>query len=127
MNIFKNICPICALVGGTWIVLLTLRFAGYDVGESFIALLMGGSVVGISYTLVKHIQRGRAMPWKLAAIPIGFAAAWALLHFAWVFFTLASLAYGLLFAAMQKRNEPEGPGKENPIDITKELEDCCDE
>ena len=127
MEIRKNMCPICVLVSGAWIVLLTLRFFGYDVSESFSALLMGGSVVGISYVLVKRIQSGRATLWKLLAIPIGFAAAWALLHFAWAPFTLASLAYVLLWTVMRKRNDPKETAKENPIDIKKELENCCDE
>ena len=126
MNELKKMCPICVLVSGTWIVLLALRFADYDISESFTALLMGGSVVGFSYTLAKRAQTGQVMFWKLLAIPIGFAAAWALLHFAWVFFALAALAYVLLWVIMRKRNDPKIVAEKSPVDITKELEDCCD-
>ena len=125
MNVLKKTCPICVLVSSTWLILLALRFAGYDVSESLIALLMGGSVVGLSYMLVKHLPHGRVKLWKLLAIPVGFAAAWALLHFSWGYFSLAVLAYFLLWTAM-RTGGTEKTKKESPIDITKELEDCCD-
>ncbi len=125
MNTLKNICPICVLVGGTWIVLLTLRFLGYDVNETFIALLMGGSVVGISYTLGKRMLRQRSVVWKLLSIPLGFAAAWALLYFAWGYVALALLTYVPLWTIMRGAAEA-ATRKKGTVDVEKELEDCCD-
>ena len=55
-TVFKKICPICVLVSSTWIILLTLRYFGYRIDESLIAMLMGGSAVGISYVLANKFS-----------------------------------------------------------------------
>lgn len=52
-----EICPICAAVSGIWLILTALVLSGYLNSEIFlplIALLMGGSVVGIAYQFEKR-------------------------------------------------------------------------
>lgn len=122
MKILKKICPICVLVGGTWIVLLALRFQGYNVSESFVAMLMGGSTVGISYVLANKIN-GSTTVWKLISVPIGFAAMYALLNFSWGYFTLAILAYFVTWLLLGSR--VSGPKQNSLVNIKKELNDCC--
>ncbi|HEY4518062.1 MAG TPA: hypothetical protein VJG48_00370, partial [Candidatus Paceibacterota bacterium] len=62
INFVRRICPICALVSSAWVILLVLRYFGYNVNESLIALLMGGSAVGISYVLAGKLG-GKAAKW----------------------------------------------------------------
>lgn len=70
-----HVCPICAGVSSTWIVLLIARWWGLSVDPIMIGILMGGSVVGIAYTSEKHLPVSRSGAfWKLGMIPIGFLA-----------------------------------------------------
>jgi len=136
MSYVKKICPICALVSVTWIILLAARYFGYNVNESLIALLMGGSAVGISYVLAGKIgsESARsglsAKSWKLVSIPIAFLAAWQLLHYHLGWFALAVLAYVLIFRAFKglalrdPKGEALGPGSK-VSQIERELDNCC--
>src|SRR3989338_976630 len=103
INFVRRICPICALVSSAWVILLVLRYFGYNVNESLIALLMGGSAVGISYVLAGKLGGKAAKWWKLAGIPIAFLAAWQLLHFRFGWFALVALAYWLVITAFKNR------------------------
>ena len=68
-----RVCPICAGVSSTWIVLLIARWIGFTVDPIMIGTLMGGSIVGIAYTSEKHLPVGRSGAfWKIGMIPIGF-------------------------------------------------------
>ena len=49
MRIVRPICPICAGVALTWIWLILAYFTGYNFDPMVIAMLMGGSVVGLAY------------------------------------------------------------------------------
>jgi len=126
MNLLKKICPICALVFITWVTMLGFRWQGYDVNGELIALLMGGSVVGISYLLGTrmNIPSRRGTMWKLVAIPIGFAAMYALLQFAWGYFMVAFITYALAYVFFKV--SVVSADQEYVRDITKELDNCCE-
>src|SRR3989344_7525178 len=88
-----KVCPICAGVFLTWVWLLGAHFLGYRIDLIVPALLMGGAVVGIAYSLEKrslNISAERLLLWKVLFIPAGFVAAYSL---------LAQLLTVLLFAA----------------------------
>lgn len=120
MTLLKKICPTCVIVSGTWIVLLALRYLGYGISESFIAMLMGGSAVGISYALAKRVNPSRDKIWKLLSTAVAFAAMWALLHFAVGYFVLGAIVYLALFGVMKiSKKEAEN------VEIKKQLENCC--
>ncbi|MFA6536729.1 MAG: hypothetical protein WC250_02410 [Candidatus Paceibacterota bacterium] len=123
MQILKKICPICALVSLTWLTLLFLKGFDYPVSEPFIAMLMGGSAVGISYTLSRKIS-DREMWWKLISIPFGFAAMIALLNFAWLYFGLAIVGYLLLWFGFKGRSDVQVT-RESRQDIEEKLKNCC--
>ena len=125
MRWLKKICPICALVSLIWLTMLGFKWFGYNVSNELLAMLMGGSAVGISYTLANKLNR-RMTVWKLVAIPIAVAGMYALFHFAWGYFLLAALAY--LIAWFSFRNigaKALVQSNEGAVDINKELKNCC--
>jgi len=126
MEIIKKICPICVLVSGTWLTLLILKWFGYPVSESFLAMLMGGSVVGVSFTLEKKIK-GPVMLWKLLTIPLGFGLMFALISFSWGSFVAQTLAYFLFWFLF--RGGPNGEVRKSDSsqgsEINNQLKNCC--
>ncbi len=128
MNILKKICPICALVALTWVTMLAFKWQGYEVNNELLAMLMGGSVVGISSVLGTHLNttsRKSSMLWKLVAIPVGFVVMYALLQFAWSYFAGALVAYVVAWAFF-KSTSTASSHPEYLEDITKELDNCCE-
>ena len=73
-----KICPICAGVSGTWGWMLGAKFLGYEIDMIVLAMLMGGSVVGIAYRLEKRLPAGRSpLLWKTFFISFGFVAVYS--------------------------------------------------
>ena len=127
MKILKKICPICVLVALIWLVMLTFKWFGYRVNADLLALLMGGSAVGISYTLANKLSRW-TMAWKLIAVPLGLAGMYALLQFAWAYFLVALVAYVIawwLFSSAGTDTTPVVQPSQSVVDINKELKNCC--
>lgn len=129
-SVFRfKICPICAGVSGTWIWMLVLYFSNYSnswlyLDPWIIALLMGGSVVGISYVLAKRVPARLDLVWKTTFIILGFAAAYELLtqnfaYFAVLFILAAGASW---FFALRKSTRKENSKVEQ---IKKGLENCC--
>lgn len=50
-----KICALCAAAASTWLVLLVLFFINQSADPVLIAVLMGGSVVGLMYLLVDKL------------------------------------------------------------------------
>ncbi|GMU73846.1 MAG: hypothetical protein AMXMBFR44_0450 [Candidatus Campbellbacteria bacterium] len=128
MATLKKICPICALVSLTWVTMLALKWLGYDVNNELIAMLMGGSAVGISYVLGAQMQTLSSMAsmlWKLIAIPLGFGALYALLQFSWWYAAGAVVAY--VCAWILFKNISVVPkDKRGAHDISNALDACCE-
>ncbi|MEK7579205.1 MAG: hypothetical protein AAB460_01585 [Patescibacteria group bacterium] len=128
MTLLKKICPICALVSLTWMTMLTFKGLGYDIDDALLAMLMGGSVVGISYVLgarTNLTSRVALMYWKLVAIPTGFAVMYALLQFAWGYFAGALVAYSVAWWLFKSAST--APRRSLYMEgITKELNNCCE-
>lgn len=130
MAFLRTICPVCALVLLTWLSMLVFKGLGYDVNDELLAMLMGGSVVGISYVLGARLPSASHRPsvgryWKLVAIPIGFSAMYALLSFAWGYAVLALVVYAAAWMLFRAGQAAPTSGK-NLKDITKALDNCCD-
>ena len=72
----KVVCPVCAGVSSTWILILVGIFSGRLVAEnwaSIAVLLIGGSVVGIVYQLERKMVNVKSFwKWKLFFMPLGF-------------------------------------------------------
>lgn len=127
-----KVCPICAGVSGTWLWILIGMFTNqlsvidYQLPA---AILMGGSIVGIAYTLDKSLPLGRSpLLWKIVFIPAGFVAVYSLISFLWLaFFSIAVVLVLILFGFLRR---PKYKNKEKDNSRVKELEkkmeeECC--
>lgn len=126
MKIFNiRVCPICVAVAITWISMLVLRFLGYPISIPALALLIGGSVVGIAYQLEERLPDRRfALVFKMLFIPVGFIAGYAVVEEKWLLAGIVSGALALvagyiLFAS------PRGADLEMRNELEKKLDDCC--
>ncbi len=120
MNTRFKICRICATVSGLWLVMSALvawKVAPLSMLAIPIALLMGGSIVGIAYQ--RHSLR-----WKITTIAIG-------MPFSYYFIinlnkkvviieiiTLLVIAY-ILFV------KKGGADSQSVSDIEKKMKQCC--
>ncbi len=116
------------MVAVTWIVMFAFKLFGYAVNDELLAMLMGGSAVGISYTLSTRLRPVFRTPvsmyWKLVAIPLGFAAMYAALQFAWGYAAGAAAAYALAWAGFNGMFAVQKTERHSE-DITKALDNCC--
>ncbi len=127
MMLLKKICPICAIVSLSWAMLLALKALGYAVDEPLIAMLMGGSVVGVSFALGKRWdERVSQKHWKLVSIPAGFAFMYALLAFSWGFVLLALAAYAVAWMFFENKSVNRNLSKKRENNIASALDRCCD-
>ena len=124
-----KICPICAGTSLSWFWMLAGMLTNQLPVISYqlpVAILMGGSVVGIAYQLEKHLPSNRSpLLWKVIFVPLGFAAVYAITNFLWgAFFPLAVLA---VTTALMFLYYPLRAGTENKKvgQIEKEMENCC--
>ncbi len=120
-----RICLICVLVSATWIGLLIARGLGYPVDLSLIAMLMGGSVVGITYTLSKRLDEGRVMPWKLTAIPIGFLIVYTALYEQWLITSTAAVVVVALAFYFFRKNSSVPARAVDAAELEKKMKECC--
>ena len=138
-----QICPVCAAVSGTWLLLSAGILFGYISKTDFlpiILLLMGGTIVGIAYQGEKSVAWATRNPlwWKLIVITTGVAISfWAtknldsrvlLLETA----ALVVLVYLFFFSGIGKKPSLENAGR--PLveknsgkikAIEEKLKNCC--
>ena len=125
-----KICPICAGVSVTWAWMLAVWFLGYGgtgqiADPLLIAILMGGSIVGIAYKADKFVPEKWDLIWKTSFIPVGFIAQYMLLTRQMGYFA-AFLALLLLIAWFFIWNKKEIKDKSSRSEeIKKGLEKCC--
>ena len=124
-----KICPVCAGVAGTWLWMLPAKFLGWQVDMTILALLMGGSVVGIAYQLEKRpafagASAGKLMLWKLLFIPAGFAAAYSLISFWRTGFLVATLALLVILFEFLKHGGSH-VSSEKIEELKKKMQNCC--
>ncbi|OGL64814.1 hypothetical protein A3B21_03780 [Candidatus Uhrbacteria bacterium RIFCSPLOWO2_01_FULL_47_24] len=132
-----KICPVCAGVSGTWLVLGALMLAGRLPEATYllpIAILMGGSVVGIGYQGEKSYRWPAQNPviWKLIVMSIGFPLVYnVVLRLNWSVWFGELIALCLLmyaFFVRKAKPEPHTPHRSDDSDvqkIEKGLEKCC--
>ncbi|QQG42291.1 MAG: hypothetical protein HYW15_02115 [Candidatus Giovannonibacteria bacterium] len=117
-----RICPICSAVAGTWLALTALVLAGYLPSETFlplIALLMGGTVVGIAYQFEKQ---------KPMIIAVGMLLAFlAVRNMTFPVFLLelvvvAGLAYFLFFRKIETAEPQNTKAREL---LEEKMKQCC--
>ena len=120
------VCPICVGVTGTWIWMLAARLAGFAFDASMLAILLGGSVVGVAYQLEKHLPQGRSpLLWKTLFLPIGFVAAYGLTVPHWSLLAMAVAALLLLtgvFFVPRRHAEKNSAAVEK---LERDMKKCC--
>ncbi|OGF64469.1 hypothetical protein A2661_02925 [Candidatus Giovannonibacteria bacterium RIFCSPHIGHO2_01_FULL_45_24] len=117
-----RICPICSAVSGTWLILTALVLAGYLPSETFlplIALLMGGTVVGIAYRFEKQrpliIGAGMLLAF-LAVRNMTFPV------FLLELVVVAGLAYFLFFRKIETAEPQNKKARES---LEEKMKRCC--
>lgn len=123
-----RICPICAGVSGTWLIMLVLRFLGYSVPGVLLSLLMGGSVVGLGYQLEKRLPPGRsALIFKTLFFCGGFTIVYGIVLMNWFLAAAALLALLLIILLffLPTQSPVEAPAGDSVKQLEKQLEDCC--
>ncbi len=121
-----RVCPICAGVAGTCLWMLAARLAGFAFDAPMLAILLGGSVVGIAYQLEKHLPQGRSpLLWKTLFLPMGFVAAYGLAAPQWSLLAMAVAALLLLtavFFAPRRHAEKNSAAVEK---LERDMKKCC--
>jgi hypothetical protein len=123
-----RVCAICAGTAGTWIWLLVGVLTG---GLSFVtympvvAILMGGSVVGIAYQSEKYLRIGRsALLWKALFIPLGFGTVWSVTNFEFGFVILGVIVLlavaGFFLEPPLRKTEAARAAR-----LEENMKDCC--
>ena len=116
----KKICIACLLVSCVWLILLMLHWLNLKIDLKIPAVLMGGTVVGIMYTVGSDwLLRAR-----LIYLVFGFGAAYALLNSYWLIAGLAVVgALGVALGARRGR----APAEKNPqvVELEKKMKNCC--
>src|SRR3989338_3566819 len=120
-----RICPICAGVAGTWLLMLVLRFLDYPISIPVLAILIGGSVVGIAYTIEKRLSGSRsAFLFKTLFIPVGFIGAWGIVEENWILAAVSVIALSVIASGFLAKFSPPRNAS-HPSALQKKLEKCC--
>lgn len=133
-----RLCPVCAGVAGTWLLMLVLRFLEYPISTPLLTMFLGGSAVGIAYTIEKKLPPARSrMLFKAFFIPVGFITAYGMVIEDWIMAGGALLAlFALVGIFLSKSRQsigsgdeetPPQAGEESPRqeELKKKLDECC--
>lgn len=126
-----KICVVCAGVSLTWLTLTALILKGLVPSSLFlipVAILMGGTVVGIVFQGEKRFEWARNLfYWKAPVTVIGFIITYLLLiNMSWtgLVFELILLGFLTYFLFLQP-NAGKSPQGENVSELEERLKDCC--
>lgn len=124
-----RICPVCAGVAGTWLWLLAgiyLNLLKTENWQLIIAVLMGGSVVGVAYQTAKRLLSSKSeVLFKALFIPSGFVAVYGLLMYWWLLFYAAIVFSAILALLFLRKRGNEKAANKRVEEIKKRMEDCC--
>jgi len=125
-----QICPICVGVAGTWLWMLGAYFSGASIDPLVIAFLMGGSIVGIAYTLEKRLATDRSpVAWKTLFVPSGFIALYGLLTRSMVLglfgIVLAGLVLVVFFLGKKNKIVEKKTVSEQARELEEKMKNCC--
>jgi len=110
-------CPICAAVSGTWLVLSAGVAWGFLTPSAWlipVALLMGGSVIGIANKMENH---------KKLIIVLGMPIAYLLVTNLTKTIVIAELIVMMIIAYILFRNN--GPDNQRVHEIEEKMKQCC--
>ena len=118
-------CPICVGVSITWLWMLVRYHTGMAIDPAVLALLMGGTVVGLAYRAESRLNPARnRLLWKVLFIPLGFFGMFSLIKAEWLIAGGSALALALIFFAFATRAK-EHPPEQRVEEIEEKLKQCC--
>jgi len=124
-----KICPICVGVALTWIWLLVgmklnlLSTVNYQLP---VAILMGGTVVGLMSKLEQFVNQKFILIWKTIFVASGFSAVYGLINTDWTMFAVgAILAVVVTFVLKTRGVEPEKQESEQVKKLKEKMKNCC--
>ncbi len=129
-----NICPICAGVAGTWLWALGGMMWGKLSAGDFelpVAILMGGSIVGIAYQVEKRLPPNRSsLLWKALFIPAGFVVVYSALQSLWLLLLGAlalclGLGIGFTRGRVSRSVSRDSEHRQRVDELEKKMKDCC--
>lgn len=130
-----KICPICAGVSGTWLLLTAAILAGADKTTFLppILLLMGGSVVGIAYQGERSLRwaAGHPLLWKVIVISIGIPLAFLAANsmsietFSAEIVILGAASYFFFIRTNTSPISEKGVVSDSVKKLEEEMENCC--
>lgn len=129
LGVFANrimpvkICPPCAGVAGTWLWMLGARAAGYAIDQTFLALLIGGSIVGISYQIAQRLpHRTSSALFRTLFTVSGFIAGYGIAISQWSYLAIGS---GLALISTLPFFKPAFRETPTVTELEKKLDNCC--
>ncbi len=124
-----NICPICVGVFLTWVGIFVASVFNI-LSSSFyqlpIAILMGGTVVGLMYKLEKHIKIKFILIWKIIFVIIGFFIVYNLVIRDWLASIIGIFLITTITFLFKKIIQTKSLKRlESLKDIKEKMKNCC--
>ena len=120
------LCPICTGVAGTWLWMVVARQIGVELDGTMLSVLLGGSAVGLSYQLEKHLPPGRSvLLWKSLFFPAALVAAYGIASPAWLVLAAAAgvlLVLTFAFLVPPRARTTDGAAVSKLED---QMKNCC--
>lgn len=122
-----KVCPICAGVSLTWLwIFLGAFFEKLSIanGQVIVAILAGGTVVGIMSKLEDKIETKFILLWKTIFVLLGFSAVYSLITGQWVLVGISVVAVILttyVFKIKQVAEHAVRSGEE----LKEKMKSCC--
>lgn len=113
--------------------MLGAKVLGYPIDAILLAMLMGGSVVGVAYQLEKRLPAGKSpLLWKALFIPVGFVVAYSLVVSQWVMLAVSLGIAGVIawaFIIGVPKQHASQKVEEHVLSevegLKKKMENCC--
>ncbi len=124
-----QICPICVGVSLTWIgiiIALAFNLLPYNSYQLQIAILMGGTVVGLVYKLEKHIKINFILIWKTLFVIIGFFTVYNLAISNWLISFVGIILIAIVTFLFKKISKTELLEESKSLkEIQEKMKNCC--
>ena len=125
----KKMCPICTGVSLTWFfMLLGIYFGKLPVVDYQlpVAILAGGTVVGLMSKLETFIKINLILFWKTVFVLGGFTAVYGLIAFDWKIFSVGAI-FTILFTLMFKAGKVDEQSQKSAKlkELEEKMRNCC--
>ena len=124
-----KICPVCAGVLLTWLWLLAWLWRGQLLAVDYqlpIAILAGGTVVGLMSKLEPVVKAKYVLLWKTLFVTSGFVAVYSLVVAGWVMFSVGVVLAGIGTLVFNRSTAETGNQEsEQTKALQEKMKRCC--